>query len=65
MHLVAHGFHLLDGDVLREQTVQFIRQVLLFVAHRLHIEVSHHHPGMHACIRPAGTRHLDILTEDG
>lgn len=70
MEIVAHLLHLLDSDIVRQQLVQFISQLLTVdilrsfeFAIRRQIEMRHHHPGMHPCIRPTSPSHSDILSK--
>lgn len=70
MEIAAHLLHLLNGDIVWQQLVQFIGQLLAVdilrsfeFAIRRQIEMRHHHPGMHPSIRPASPSHSDLLPE--
>jgi hypothetical protein len=69
--IVAHLADVLDGDVGRQQAVELLAQPacegLGLCRHAVvgHIQVSHHHAGMHTGVRPAGSYHRRRHTQQG
>ena len=62
MKVVCHTFHLRHRNVARQQLVQLIGQLRAVNLCR-EIEMSHHHAGMYASIRPPCSCHNYFLTE--
>ena len=61
VHIISNPSNVTDGDIPRQQTIQFVGQ-LNAVQFMVYIEMSYHHTSMYSCISTSSTCHGNIIT---